>query len=128
MVFELPPLAVTHPQDIAPEDLDLTPSRAVEADNRAQQDRFPGAGTADDAENFAAKDVEVESVMDGFGAEPVDEPMDADNTVGRMSRHGQIWTMEKKIENAASVTITRKIASTTDNVVRRPTLSALRAT
>ena len=37
----------------------------------------------------------------------------------------QIRSIENRTEKAASATITRKINSTTDCVVRRPTLSAL---
>ena len=69
-----------------------------------------------------------ETVHDGLDAEPVDEPAHADDRLSRLDRHVQICNAEKKIENTASVTITRKIASTTDVVVRRPTLSALRST
>ncbi len=46
----------------------------------------------------------------------------------RLARHDQIPNSENMTENAASATITRKIDSTTDWVVRRPTLSALPAT
>ena len=74
------------------------------------------------------KDIEVETIMHDLGAEPIDQPAYSNDRFSRLVGHAQIRNAEKKIESPASVTITRKIASTTDNVVRRPTLSELRST
>ena len=128
VLFDLPLIVITHRQSIVSENLDIARNRSVEADNGSQQHRFPRPGPADDAENFAAEHVEVETVVDCFGSEPVDESTHADDRLARVIWHDQMCNEEKKIENPASVTITRKIASTTDSVVSRPTLSALRAT
>src|SRR5262245_15416512 len=100
----------------------------VESDNGAQQDGFSRSGCPNDAEDLSPEHVEIETVVDSVCAEPVDEAAHADNRLARVIRHAQICKAEKKIENPASMTITRKIASTTDKVVRRPTLSALPVT
>ncbi len=126
--FDVAPRGIVHRQEVAAEHLDPAGRRPVEPDDRPQQDRFPTSRPANDAKNLAAEHVEVEAVMDNFGAEPVDEAAHADDGFARMLRHGQIPNTEKSTEKAASVTITRKIDSTTDNVVSRPTLSALRDT
>src|SRR5260370_29614935 len=102
--------------------------RAIYTDTGAQQSDFPRPRPADHAENFAAEDVEIETVMYRLGPKPVDKAAYADDRFARLTRHAQICNAEKKIEKPASVTITRNIASTTESVVRRPTLSALRAT
>ena len=61
-------------------------------------------------------------------AKPVDEAAHPDDRFVRMIRHAHIFRIENTIEKAASATMTKKIASTTESVVSRPTLSALRAT
>src|SRR5213078_3783272 len=99
--------------------------RAVQPDDRSQHHRLAGPRAADDAEHLAAPDIEVDAVVDGLLAEAVDEAAHADHEIVRRIGHRQICSRENRIENIASTTITRKIASTTDNVVRRPTLSAL---
>ena len=85
-------------------------------------------GPADDTENLATEDVEIETVVDRVGTEPGDKAAHTDDRLARIIRHVQICKAEKKIEKPASVTITRNIASTTDKVVSRPTLSALPVT
>ena len=95
----------------------------IEPDDRPQQNRFPAAGPSDNAEDFAAEYIEIESVMYGFASKTVYQAAHADDRL--TIAHGQIFKVEKTTEKMASVTITRKIASTTDNVVNRPTLSAL---
>ena len=66
--------------------------------------------------------------MHGFGPEAADKTANTDDRIFRLLAHWKIFSTEKRTEKAASVTITRKIDSTTDSVVRRPTLSALRDT
>ncbi len=66
--------------------------------------------------------------MNRLGAEPRDEAADANDRFARRRHRAHIRSIENSTENAASATITRKIDSTTDKVVSRPTLSALRAT
>ena len=125
MLFNLPLISITDREDVASEDLDATCDRTVEPDDGSQQNRFTRAGRADDTEDFAAEHFEVEAVVDGLVTEPVYKVLHAYDRLVRLIGHGQICKAEKKIENPASITITRKIASTTDNVVSRPTLSAL---
>src|SRR4029077_7184290 len=107
-----------------PENFDLAFRRTVEPDDRAQQHRLSRSGTAHNPDYFAVSDIEIETVMHGLGAKPIDEAPHADNRF----RRAHIFRMEKTIEKAASATMTKKIASTTERVVSRPTLSALRAT
>src|SRR5262249_52759333 len=126
--FDLPLISITDRENVAPEDFHAARGRTVEPDDGSQQDRLTGSRSADDTENFTADHVEVEAVMDDLGAEPINEAAHSDDRLPRLIRHRQICREEKKMENTASVTITRKIASTTDNVVKRPTLSALPAT
>ena len=111
-----------------PENFDAPGDRPVEPDDGAQQHRFARSGRTDDTQNLATEDVEIETVVDCVGAEPGNKAAHTDYRLARIIRHAQICKVEKKIENPASVTITRKIASTTDKVVSRPTLSALPAT
>src|SRR6516162_4917096 len=126
--FEFAQLNVLDRPHIAPEHLDLACRWPVEAHDRPQQHRFAGSGPAYDADNFTSSNIEIEIVMHRLGAEPIDEPAHADDRFARLPRHAQIFRIVKTIEKAASATITKKIDSTTDNVVSRPTLSALRAT
>ena len=65
-------------------------------------------------------------------AEAVHQPPHLDDNVlllfGIFLRSHQIPSTENMMENAASSTMTRKMPSTTERVVRRPTLAALRST
>src|SRR5690242_1335537 len=126
--FELPPLSIADPQDIASEDLDLALDRPIEPDDRAQQHRLARARASDDSQNFAAPHIEIDTVMHRLGAKSIDEAPHPNDRLARLFNHTQIRSMEKTIENPASATMTRKIDSTTAKVVCRPTLSALRAT
>ena len=104
------------------EDLDAAADRTVEPDDGPQRTDFPDPGSADDTKDFTPEYFKVEAIVDGFAAEPVDKISHTYDRLVRLIWHGQICMAEKKIENPASSTITRKIASTTDSVVRRPTL------
>ena len=89
--FDFAPLGIAHRQEVrSPNTSTPAGRRPVEPDDRPQQDRFPAPRPADDAKNFAAEYVEVEAVMYGFGAEPVDEAAHADDRLARLLRHGQI--------------------------------------
>ena len=127
-LLDLAPLQFVHPQNIGAEHLDLALDRPVEPDDGSQQHRFAAARPADHAEDLAAQHIEVEAVMHRLGSEPVDQTADLDDRLASNLGHRQIFKIEKKTEKAASATITRKIDSTTERVVRRPTLSALRET
>ena len=116
-------------QHVAAQHLDAPRHRPVKPDDGAQQHRLAGARAADDAQHLAAPHIEIETVMDDLRAERVDQTADPDDGVAvRIGCHVQIFSTENTIENAASVTMTKKIDSTTDWVVSRPTLSALRVT
>ncbi len=114
--------------DIVAQDVDAARLRPVEADDGAQQHRLAAARAADDAQHLAAPDIEIEAVMHRLRAEPRHQPAHPDHDIVLVFRHRQIFRIENRIENAASATMTTKIDSTTDCVVRRPTLSALPVT
>ena len=132
-----------------PEDLDGALGRLVEADDGAQQHRFAGSRTAHKPDNFAAKYVEIEVVVDdvvaelGAHAAQLEHDVAAVSVVDQLSafrpwlgcgtafaprqivfRH-QTFASRKMIEKIASSTMTQKIDSTTERVVSWPTLSAL---
>src|SRR5439155_17605827 len=113
-LLDLPSLHITVRQYLLPKNFDAARNRPVEPNDGAQQHRFARSGRTDDAENLATEDVEIETVVDGLRAEPGDKAAHTDDRLARIIRHAQISKAEKKIENPASVTITRKIASTTD--------------
>jgi ribosomal silencing factor RsfS len=52
--------------------------------------------------------------VDHLFPEGIDEVADADDVIVAVFGHRQIFNIEKMMENAASVTITKKIDSTTD--------------
>ena len=96
-----------------------SPVGRLQADDRAHQHRLAGARSADHAEDLAAADVEVETLVDDLVAEAVPEAPDRDDR--RLAHIQPIW--EKKTANTASITITRKIAWTTAAVVRTDLLA-----
>jgi hypothetical protein len=105
---------------------DLARLRILQADDRAHQHRLAGARAADDAEDLAAPDVEVEPLVNDLVAEPVGEAADLDDG---LARHPQIQPISvKKTAKKASSTITMKMPWTTAVVVLRPTSSALPST
>ena len=67
---------------------------------------------------------------DGVGTDEIQRRLAVSRPTIRhwRSRIAQYPRLANRIENSASSTITRKIDSTTDLVVRRPTLSALPTT
>ena len=114
------------------EDLDRSrPRAAIRPTIVRSSTDLPAPGTADDAEHLAAADIEVEVVVKCVAAESQLTAADPDrrtspSSVGPVSDAADM--RDDRIENAASSTITRKINSTTERVVSRPTLSALRVT
>src|SRR5205085_6880751 len=109
-------VAVDH---ILAEDLDFALVRLLQADHRAHQHRFAGARAADDPEDLAAMDVEVEILMNALVAKAVAKAADGDD--GLLAHRQPIEL--KNTANTASRTITMKIDWTTAFVVRRPTSS-----
>ena len=96
------------------EDVDAARRRSIEADDRAQQHGLAGAGAADDTQNLAAPDIEVEAIMHRLRAKPRYQPAHPNHDIVLVSDHHQIFKIENRIENAASATMTTKIDSTTD--------------
>src|SRR3990172_7509114 len=130
VLLQAAPAGLTQAADVLPEHGDRAGGGAVEADDRAQQNRLAAARSADDAEDLARLHVEVEAVMHDLSAELSAQAPDRDHRLRGFRgcrRHAPTYMprRENRIENRASKTITRKIDSTTDWVVSRPTLSAL---
>jgi hypothetical protein len=98
-VFKLPALTVAHLQKVSPEYFDLSRSWPVQPDYRPQQHRLAGTRTADNAEDFAADDIEIETVVDRLGAEAVDEAAHADDRLDRLLRHVKSATWKRRSKN-----------------------------
>src|SRR5690606_6570716 len=99
----------------------------LQADDRAHQHRLAGAGTADDAEDFAAPHLERQVLVDHLRAEAVAQPFDLDriaaieiahHVVARFVEHdvedlflahAQPTSVKNTAKNASS-TMTMKIA------------------
>ena len=107
--LELVPLVGGYVQYVAAQDLDAARHRPVEADDGAQQHRLAGARAADDADHLAAPHIEVDAVMDDLRAERIDQVAHPDDDVVVSDAMRQTFSTEKMIENAASVTMTKKI-------------------
>src|SRR5206468_3480613 len=110
------------------EHLDASGDLRHQADDGASQHRFSGARRADKSENFAALDVEVEPVEHPRLAELDGDVTNPDDGVGNLARHGHIPIDAKKMANTPSITITKKIPFTTEDVVCCPSDSALPCT
>src|ERR1051325_9371761 len=88
MLLELALFSLAKVQNVAAEHLDLSGNRPLQADQRAQQYRFAGAGTADDAQHLAAPDLKVDAVMHGLRAKAVHNAVRANDNVIGLVRHG----------------------------------------
>src|SRR6056297_1145004 len=111
-------------QHVHTEHLDRPGRGLLKAGDGAQQHRLAGSRAADDAEDFAAVDVEIQVFMHDMGAELGSEPPNAyDRLLVCGIFHRPISA--KKMENSASATMTEKIAVTTALDVIRPSDSAL---
>ena len=99
-----------------------------EADDGARQHRLAGAGRTDKAQNLAALHVEIEPVQNLGRAELHRDVANPDDGVGNFRRHRHIPIDAKKIANTPSMTMTKKIPCTTEEVVCWPSDSALPST
>src|SRR6185295_2268625 len=108
--------------------LDASTELRHEADDGPRQHRFSGARGADKSQNLAALDVEVEPVEHPRLAELHGNVANPDDGVGNLARHGHIPIDAKKMANTPSITITKKIPFTTEDVVCWPSDSALPCT
>src|SRR2546429_834650 len=114
--------------EIDAEHLDVSTELGHETDDGARQHRFSGARRADEPKDFAALDVEVEPVEHPCLAELHGDVANPDDGVGNFARHGHIPIDAKKMANTPSITITKKIPFTTEDVVCWPSDSALPCT
>ena len=80
------------------------------------------------AQDFAALHVEIESVQNLGGAELHRDIAHPDDGILHVRRHHHIPIEAKKIANTPSITMTKKIPFTTDEVVCWPSDSALPCT
>ena len=93
---------------ILAEHLDLARGRGLQADDRSHEDRLAGAGPADDADDLAAADGEIEILMDDLIAEAIGEAAHRDDRLAILRDHIHPTEL-KKTANTASMTMTRKI-------------------
>ncbi len=102
---------------LVPEDLDASPLRRQQADNLAQQRRFPAAGAANQPEHFAGLDDKVNIAMNDrlTVARPHSAHLD-DRRCGR-STHSGIPTLRVRMAKTASTTMTMVMDVTTEAVV-----------
>ncbi len=114
--------------EINPEYLDAAADLGHEADDGARQHRLARAGRADKAQNLAALHIEIEAVQNLGCAELHRDIAHPDDRVGYFRRHRHIPIDAKKIANTPSMTITKKIPFTTEDVVCCPSDSALPST
>ncbi len=120
--------AVRRRVEIDAEHLDAAGDLGHEADDGARQHGFAGARRADEAQDLAALHVEIEPVEDPRLAELHGDVADPDDGVGDLAHHGHIPIDAKKMANTPSMTMTKKIPFTTDDVVCWPSDSALPCT
>jgi len=85
-LLQRPALLARQPVEALAEDLDRAGRWRLEPGNRAQQHRLAGARTADDAEHFAAPDIEIEVLVHDMAAEGGLQPAHADGDVAAGSR------------------------------------------
>ena len=111
--------------DFGAHHLDFTGAPWNETDDGAHQHRLAAAGRADQAEDFAAANVQRQTVDHDLPAEADHEVMHANREFGEVLRHRYIPIEAKNTANRPSSTITRKIDFTTDVVVCLPSDSAL---
>ena len=121
--------------DRATEHLDMPLGGDLQADDRAHQNRFAGARSADHAEDFAALDLQVEAVVNGLVAEAVDQVLHHQRIIAAIAlvaadlafvfveRHQAHPSSVKNTAKKASSTITAKMPVTTAMVVLSPTSS-----
>src|SRR6478735_7847192 len=111
--------------EIDAEHLDPSGDLRHQADDSPRQYRFARTGRADKSQDLAALDVEIEPVEHPGLAKLDRNVADADDGVGNLVRHGHIPIDAKKMANTPSITITKKIPFTTEDVVCCPSDSAL---
>src|SRR4030081_715775 len=126
--FDPAPLRGVGGVEIDPEHLDTPADLGDEADDGARQHRLARAGRTDEAEDFAPLHVEIEPVEDLGRAELHRDVADPDDGVLHFRRHRHIPIDAKKIANTPSITMTKKIPFTTEEVVCWPSDSALPCT
>src|SRR5205085_1178675 len=105
--------------------LDVSAPPRNQPNDSSHQHRLAAAGSADQAEDFTAADIQRQMVDHHLPAEADHKVMHANGKFGERLLHRYIPIDAKKIANRPSSTITRKIDFTTDVVVCLPSDSAL---
>ena len=113
---------------VNPEDFDASADLGDQSNDGTRQHRLARAGRTDEAKDFAALHVEIEPVQNLGGAELHRDIANPDNGVLDFGRHRHIPIEAKKIANTPSITMTKKIPFTTEEVVCCPSDSALPCT
>src|SRR5882672_4272017 len=126
--FDAAPLMRVGLVEIDAEHLDAAGDLGHQADDGARQHRLARTRRADEAEDLAALDVEIEPVENPRRAELHRDVANPDDGVGNFAGHGHIPIDAKKMANTPSMTMTKKIPFTTDDVVCCPSDSALPCT
>ncbi len=96
------------------EDLDASFARPVEPEDGPKKHRLARARSADDAQDLAAVDVEVEMVVNDLPPELVAQVPHGDDDLAL----SHMPSFTNRMENNASSTMTVKMPSTTEAVVR----------
>jgi hypothetical protein len=121
------PLLVACTSQIDAEHLDGALSLRQQADHRAKQHRLAAARGADEAQDLAAANIEIQMIQHYAGTEPDDEVAHPNGRLlyGRSHAMRHIPMEAKNMAKSPSSTITRKIDFTTEAVVCSPSDSAL---
>src|SRR5258708_27441398 len=114
--------------EVDPEHLDASADLGHQSNDGARQHRLARAGRTDEAQDFAALHVEIEPVENLGATELHRDIANPDNGVLHFRRHRHIPIEAKKIANTPSMTMTKKIPFTTEEVVCCPSDSALPCT
>src|SRR5215475_3423246 len=96
-----------------------------ETDDGSQQNRFPAARSADDAEDFAPTDLQIEMIEHDLRPKSDHQVANAYQRLIGPVAHCHMPIDAKNIAKMPSSTMTRKIDLTTDVVVCIPSDSAL---
>ena len=80
-------MRITHAIERLAQHANLAGSGPYQADHRSHQNRFAGAGAADDTHHLAAAHFEIQPVMDDVSAELGTQAGDANNGLAAGRRH-----------------------------------------
>ena len=109
-------LVIGRGQHIGAHHVNFARLRGLKAADGPQQHGFASTRAANDAEDFAPVDIKIKVLVNDMAAELVVQAADANDNV-LVWRVDHTPTCAKKIENMASVTMTAKMAATTEDEV-----------